>query len=75
MGAMAVILSGGPSSVYENAAPQVENAILDLNIPILGICYGLHLMISRSGGHVIHKGYGEYGFAKIHSEGGISTFR
>ena len=68
MGAIAVILSGGPSSVYENAAPQVDNAILDLNIPVLGICYGLHLMISCSGGHVIHKGHGEYGFAKIHSE-------
>ena len=68
MGAMAVILSGGPSSVYENAAPQVENAILDLNIPVLGICYGLHLMILKAGGQVIHKGHGEYGFAQVHSE-------
>ena len=64
----AVIFSGGPSSVYENAAPQVDNAILDLNIPVLGICYGLHLMISDSGGQVIHKGQGEYGFAKVHPE-------
>ncbi len=64
----AVIFSGGPSSVYENTAPQVDNAIFDLNIPILGICYGLHLMISDSGGQVIHKGQGEYGFAKVHPE-------
>ena len=64
----AVIFSGGPSSVYENAAPQVDNAIFDLNIPVLGICYGLHLMISDSGGQVIHKGQGEYGFAKVHPE-------
>ena len=64
----AVIFSGGPSSVYEKEAPQVDNAILDLNIPVLGICYGLHLMISDAGGQVIHKGHGEYGFAKIHPE-------
>ena len=68
MDVSAVIFSGGPSSVYENAAPQVDNAILDLNIPVLGICYGLHLMISDSGGQVIHKGQGEYGFAKVHPE-------
>ena len=68
MGVFAVILSGGPSSVYENEAPQVDNAIFKLNIPVLGICYGLHLMISDSGGQVIHKGYGEYGFAKLHSK-------
>ena len=64
----AVIFSGGPSSVYENTAPQVDKAIFDLNIPVLGICYGLHLMISDSGGQVIHKGQGEYGFAKVHPE-------
>ena len=64
----AVIFSGGPSSVYENAAPHVDTEILDLNIPVLGICYGLHLMISDSGGQVIHKGQGEYGFAKVHPE-------
>ena len=64
----AVIFSGGPSSVYENKSPQVDNAIFDLNIPVLGICYGLHLMISDSGGQVIHKGQGEYGFAKVHPE-------
>ncbi|SVE01476.1 uncharacterized protein METZ01_LOCUS454330, partial [marine metagenome] len=64
----AVIFSGGPSSVYENAAPQIDSAILDLNIPVLGICYGLHLMISDTGGLVSHKGHGEYGFAKVHPE-------
>ena len=68
MDVQAVIFSGGPSSVYENAAPQVDNSILDLNIPVLGICYGLHLMISAAGGEVIHKGQGEYGFAKLHSK-------
>jgi len=64
----AVILSGGPSSVYDNKAPQVDPQILNLDIPVLGICYGLHLMINNSGGNVLHKGQGEYGYAKIHSE-------
>ena len=64
----AVILSGGPSSVYDNKAPQVDSEILNLGIPVLGICYGLHLMISDAGGQVIHKGHGEYGFAKVHPE-------
>ena len=64
----AIILSGGPSSVYDNQAPQVDPQILNLDIPVLGICYGLHLMINNSGGNVLHKGQGEYGYAKIHSE-------
>ena len=65
----AIVLSGGPSSVYDNQAPQVDPQILNLNIPVLGICYGLHLMINNSGGNVLHKGQGEYGYAMIHSEG------
>ena len=65
---LAIILSGGPSSVYDNQAPQVDSEILNLGIPVLGICYGLHLMITNSGGNVLHKGQGEYGYAKIHSE-------
>ena len=64
----AVIFSGGPSSVYEQNSPQFDTEILNLGIPILGICYGLHLMIHHSGGHVLHKGQGEYGSAIIHSE-------
>ena len=65
----AIILSGGPSSVYDSQAPQVDTDILNMGTPILGICYGLHLMISNAGGNVLHKGQGEYGFAKIHSKG------
>jgi len=66
---LAVVFSGGPSSVYDNQAPQVDPQILNLNIPVLGICYGLHLIINSSGGNVLHKGQGEYGSAIIHSEG------
>ena len=65
----AIILSGGPLSVYDNEAPQIDSDILNLGIPVLGICYGLHLMINNLGGNVLHKGQGEYGYAKIHSEG------
>ena len=62
----AIILSGGPSSVYEQNAPQIDTSILSMGIPILGICYGLQLLITNNGGNVAHKGQGEYGFAKIH---------
>ena len=62
----AIILSGGPSSVYDKNAPQVDPSILSMGIPVLGICYGLQLMITQNGGNVTHKGQGEYGFAKIH---------
>ena len=61
----AIILSGGPSSVYDKNAPKIDNDIFLLGIPILGICYGLHLMIYKSGGEVLHKGRGEYGYAII----------
>ena len=46
----AIILSGGPSSVYEKNAPQYDNEILEVDIPILGICYGLHILAHHSGG-------------------------
>ena len=62
----AIILSGGPSSVYDKNAPQIDSSILNMGIPILGICYGLQLLITKNGGNVTHKGHGEYGFAKIH---------
>ena len=62
----AIILSGGPSSVYDKNAPQVDPSILSMGIPVLGICYGLQLMITQNGGNVTHKGQGEYGFAEIH---------
>ncbi len=61
----AIIFSGGPLSVYEKASPQLDPEIFNMGIPILGICYGLHLMIHHAGGKVIHKGQGEYGSAFI----------
>ncbi|HIP56980.1 MAG TPA: glutamine-hydrolyzing GMP synthase, partial [Ignisphaera aggregans] len=59
-----IILSGGPSSVYEENAPRVDPWILDLGIPVLGICYGHQLLASMVGGRV-ERGVGEYGRTRI----------
>ena len=61
----AVILSGGPNSVFEDSAPQYDPKIFDLDIPILGICYGLQLMVHHYGGQVEPGSKGEYGFANL----------
>ena len=61
----AIILSGGPSSVYHKNAPKISEDILNSDIPILGICYGLQLLMQHSGGNVHSMGKGEYGFAQI----------
>ena len=47
-----IILSGGPSSIYEKNSPRVDVGLFDLGIPILGICYGMHFMVDAMGGHV-----------------------
>jgi GMP synthase (glutamine-hydrolysing) len=57
----AVILSGGPSSVYEEGAPQVDPALFEAGIPVLGICYGFQAMARAMGGEVAQTGLREYG--------------
>jgi GMP synthase (glutamine-hydrolysing) len=61
----AIILSGGPGSVYEEGSPNLSNGIFDYflesKIPILGICYGLHLIIHEMGGEILHSEKKEYG--------------
>lgn len=59
-----VILSGGPASVYEKGAPLLNKKIFELNIPILGICYGWQLMAKQLGGSVV-SGNKEYGPAEL----------
>jgi len=65
-GVIGVILSGGPASVYEAGAPLVDPAILDGRFPVLGICYGMHLMAHvLPGGEVISEGKREFGPATL----------
>lgn len=61
----ALILSGGPASVYAPSAPKMDPRIYDLGIPILGFCYGMQLMALDLGGEVPHTDIGEYGFAEL----------
>ncbi len=56
-----IILSGGPSSVYEPGAPQVDPGLFELGVPVLGICYGHQLMARALGGEVAATGRREYG--------------
>jgi GMP synthase (glutamine-hydrolysing) len=60
-----IILSGGPASIYEKGSPRVDKRIFDLNIPILGICYGLQFMMDALGGEVVRAEKREYGFAEL----------
>ena len=60
----AVILSGGPNSVYDDDVPRTDPALLGEGIPILGICYGMQLIAQIEGGNVEH-GHREYGRAEL----------
>ena len=60
-----VILSGGPSSVYDESAPQCDPEIFNLGIPVLGVCYGMQLMAKQLGGKVERAERGEYGKAEL----------
>lgn len=61
----ALILSGGPASVYAPGAPTMDTRIYDLGIPVLGFCYGMQLMARDLGGDLPHTDAGEYGFAEL----------
>jgi GMP synthase (glutamine-hydrolysing) len=61
-----IILSGGPSSVYEKFSPTVDSRIFEMGIPILGICYGMQLMVKHFGGKVESSEAREYGKTQIH---------
>jgi len=60
-----IILSGGPSSIYEANSPRVDDGIFNLGIPIMGICYGMHFMVDALGGRVKQAQKREYGFASL----------
>jgi GMP synthase (glutamine-hydrolysing) len=60
-----IILSGGPSSVYDKDAPLADKSVFELGIPVLGICYGLQFMVYALGGKVLPAAKREYGHAKV----------
>jgi GMP synthase (glutamine-hydrolysing) len=65
----AIILSGGPASVYAPGAPAGPAGLLEAGVPVLGICYGFQLMVRDLGGEVARTGTGEYGAASLSRSG------
>ena len=63
----ALVLSGGPASVYSEDAPPLRRELLDLGIPVLGICYGMQAMVLELGGKVGRRRGGEFGRTDLHA--------
>ncbi len=61
-----IILSGGPASVYADGAPRLERGLLDLGVPVMGICYGMQLLVHELGGRVEEADVGEFGRSDLH---------
>lgn len=68
MNPRAIVLSGGPASVFEEGAPRIDPALFELGVPVLGICYGMQLLCHLLGGKVEPADSREYGAAKIRVE-------
>jgi GMP synthase (glutamine-hydrolysing) len=67
-----IILSGGPASVYAQGAPPLDRGLLELGVPVLGICYGMQLLVHTLGGRVEQAEVGEFGRSDLHvSEAGV----
>jgi GMP synthase (glutamine-hydrolysing) len=61
-----IILSGGPASVYAEGAPPLERGLLELGVPVMGICYGMQLLVHELGGRVEQAEVGEFGRSDLH---------
>jgi GMP synthase (glutamine-hydrolysing) len=67
-----IILSGGPASVYADGAPPLDPGLLELGIPVMGICYGMQLLVHTLGGRVEQAEVGEFGRSDLRvSDGGV----
>ncbi|MFT5447656.1 MAG: GMP synthase (glutamine-hydrolyzing) [Gammaproteobacteria bacterium] len=62
-----VILSGGPESVHTSPEVRAPQAVYELGVPVLGICYGMHTMAAQLGGQVAASGHREFGYARVHA--------
>ena len=71
---LAIVLSGGPSSVYAEGAPQVDAALFDANLPMFGICYGFQAMAATLGGTVAQTGLSEFGATELKTVSGSCLF-
>jgi GMP synthase (glutamine-hydrolysing) len=69
-----IILSGGPSSIYEKNSPKIDPEVFKLDIPILGICYGMQFMVAALGGSVKRAVRREYGFAELNIKSQTGIF-
>lgn len=70
-----IILSGGPNSVYEHETPRAAQAVFELGVPVLGICYGMQTMAAQLGGKVETSTHREFGYAEIRARGHSALFR
>jgi GMP synthase (glutamine-hydrolysing) len=69
------VLSGGPSSVYDKDAPNTDRRVFELGVPVLGICYGLQLMVHALGGKVRAANKREYGYANVEIKNSSRLFQ
>jgi len=72
---LGIVLSGGPSSVYDKDAPNTDRRVFELGVPVLGICYGLQLMVHALGGNVRAAAKREYGYSNIELKNASRLFR
>ena len=75
MAPSAIILSGGPASVYAEDAPSIDAGIFELGVPVLGFCYGHQIMAVPLGGEVAHSEVGEYGPATLACDNESALFK
>jgi GMP synthase (glutamine-hydrolysing) len=71
---VALVLSGGPASVYAEGAPSVDSGLFELGVPVLGICYGMQLMAQELGGTVERTGASEFGRTDVAAETASELF-
>jgi len=69
-----IVLSGGPNSVYEAEEWRAPQAVFELGVPVLGICYGMQTMAQQLGGKVESSGKREFGYAEVSAQGGSKLF-